>query len=123
MQRSSAPSLPFDPESSQLRVGLEIHQQLGTGRKLFCPCPIVKSEELPLSFERRLRPTQSELGQIDPAAVFEFNKGRVNLYKWNPESACMVDADEEPPHPPSTEAIETAIIIAEMLGSVPVDEV
>ena len=47
----------------------------------------------------------------------------MNLYKWNPESACLVDADEEPPHPPSNEAIETAIIIAEMLGSIPVDEV
>jgi glutamyl-tRNA(Gln) amidotransferase subunit E len=116
-------TLPFDPVSSQLRVGIEIHQQLATTTKLFCPCPIVKSEELPLSFERRLRPTQSELGQIDPAAVFEFNKGRVNLYKWNPESACLVDADEEPPHPPSMEAIESAFLIAKMLGSSAVDEV
>ncbi len=104
-------------------MGLEIHQQLATSTKLFCPCPIVKSEELPLSFERRLRPTQSELGQIDPAAVFEFNKGRVNLYKWNPESACLVDADEEPPHPPNGEAIETAMLMAEVLGSSTVDEV
>jgi len=116
-------TLPFDPEASQLRVGLEIHQQLATSTKLFCPCPIVKSDELPLSFERRLRPTQSELGQIDPAAVFEFNKGRVNLYKWNPESACLVDADEEPPHTPNIEAIETAILMAEVLGSDVVDEV
>lgn len=96
---------------------------MATSTKLFCPCPIVKSEDLPLSFERRLRPTQSELGQIDPAAVFEFNKGRVNLYKWNPESACLVDADEEPPHPPNVEAIETAILMAEVLGSDVVDEV
>ena len=102
----SGVTLPFDPATSQLRVGLEIHQQLATSTKLFCACPILKSEELPLSFERRLRPTQSELGQIDPAAVFEFNKGRVNLYKWNPESACLVEADEEPPHPPNNEAIE-----------------
>jgi glutamyl-tRNA(Gln) amidotransferase subunit E len=116
-------TLPFDPEASQLRVGLEIHQQLATSTKLFCPCPIVKSDELPLSFERRLRPTQSELGQIDPAAVFEFNKGRVNLYKWNPESACLVDADEEPPHPPNAEAIETALLMAQVLGSDVVDEV
>ncbi len=116
-------TLPFDPEASQLRVGLEIHQQLATSTKLFCPCPIVKSDELPLSFERRLRPTQSELGQIDPAAVFEFNKGRVNLYKWNPESACLVDADEEPPHPPNAEAIETAVLMAQVLGSNVVDEV
>jgi glutamyl-tRNA(Gln) amidotransferase subunit E len=119
----SGGTLPFDPEASQLRVGLEIHQQLATGTKLFCQCPVVKSEELPLSFERRLRPTQSELGQIDPAAVFEFNKGRVNLYKWNPESSCMVEADEEPPHPPSKDAIETALIVGEMLGSRAVDEV
>jgi len=116
-------TLPFDPASCQLRVGLEIHQQLATSTKLFCPCPPVKSEELPLSFERRLRPTQSELGQIDPAAVFEFNKGRVNLYKWNPESACLVDADEEPPRLPSFEAIETAVLIGKMLGSSAVDEV
>jgi glutamyl-tRNA(Gln) amidotransferase subunit E len=118
-----APSLPFDPEACQLRVGLEIHQQLATSTKLFCPCPIIKSDELPLSFERRLRPTQSELGQIDPAAVFEFNKGRVNLYRWNPESACLVDADEEPPHAPSEEAIETALLMAEVLRSRTVDEV
>jgi len=122
-RRARGTTLPFDPEASQLRVGLEIHQQLATSTKLFCPCPIVKSDELPLSFERRLRPTQSELGQIDPAAVFEFNKGRVNLYKWNPESACLVDADEEPPHPPNMEAIETAILMAEVLGSAVVDEV
>jgi len=123
VERPSVSGLPFDPEACQLRVGLEIHQQLATSTKLFCPCPIVKSEELPLSFERRLRPTQSELGQIDPAAVFEFNKGRVNLYKWNPESACLVDADEEPPHPPNPEAIETAMLMAEVLGSNTVDEV
>jgi len=120
---AGATTLPFDPALCQLRVGLEIHQQLATSTKLFCPCPIMKSEELPLSFERRLRPTQSELGQIDPAAVFEFNKGRVNLYKWNPESACLVDSDEEPPHPPNNEAIETAILMAEILGSNMVDEV
>jgi len=122
-RQADGATLPFDPVACQLRVGLEIHQQLATSTKLFCPCPIVKSDELPLSFERRLRPTQSELGQIDPAAIFEFNKGRVNLYKWNPESACLVEADEEPPRPPSKEAMETAILVAEVLGSAVVDEV
>ncbi|MDA4118567.1 MAG: Glu-tRNA(Gln) amidotransferase subunit GatE [Thaumarchaeota archaeon] len=125
MQKSGGggTSLPFDPVTCNLKVGLEIHQQLATGTKLFCPCPIIKSEELPLSFERRLRPTQSELGRIDPAAVFEFNKGRVNLYKWNPESSCLVEADDEPPHIPNGEAIETVVLIAEMLNSNVVDEV
>ncbi len=124
MERApSQASLPFDPGSCNLRVGLEIHQQLATSTKLFCPCPPMKSDELPLSFERRLRPTQSELGQIDPAAVFEFNKGRANVYRANPESSCLVEADEEPPHPPNADAIETALIMAHVLGSSAVDEV
>ena len=58
-RQAGSATLPFDPASCQLRVGLEIHQQLATSTKLFCPCPTIKSEELPLSFERRLRPTQS----------------------------------------------------------------
>jgi glutamyl-tRNA(Gln) amidotransferase subunit E len=105
------------------KVGIEVHQQLLCSRKLFCACPPVKSEELPLSFTRRLRPAQSELGQVDPAALFEFTKGKVNRYLWNPESACLVDADEEPPHPLNPEALDAALIVAGSLGSQIVDEV
>lgn len=116
-------SLPFDPVAAKLKVGLEIHQQLASSEKLFCSCPIMKSAELPSSFERRLRPSQSEFGQIDPAAVFEYNKGKVNAYRWNPESSCMVEADEEPPHSPNEEAIDTALLIGLLLNSTLVDEV
>ena len=70
-----------------LLVGLEIHQQLASSTKLFCACPQVKTEEFPGKFERRLRPAQSETGHLDPAAVFEFAKGRSNLYFWSPESS------------------------------------
>src|SRR5207245_11281660 len=86
-------------------------------------CPIVKSETLPLQFERRLRPTQSELGHIDPAAVFEFAKGKSNVYRWNQESSCLVEADEEPPHKMNEEAIDTSILIAQLLHSNVVDEI
>jgi glutamyl-tRNA(Gln) amidotransferase subunit E len=113
----------LDLSACKLKVGIEIHQQLGTGVKLFCSCPTVKSDELPLSFERRLRPSQSELGRIDPAAVFEFNKGKVNLYRWNPESSCLVDADEEPPHPIRRDVLDTVILISQLLGSKVIDEV
>ena len=37
-----------------LRVGLEIHQQLASGTKLFCRCPIKKSEEFPLEINRKM---------------------------------------------------------------------
>jgi glutamyl-tRNA(Gln) amidotransferase subunit E len=116
-------SLPFDPAECGMKVGIEIHQQLAASRKLFCSCPTVKSEELPLSFERRLRPSQSELGKIDPAAVFEFNKGKVNRYMWNPESSCLVEADEEPPHDMNRAALDTTVLISLMLGAKVIEEV
>ena len=109
--------------SEDLFVGLEIHQQLSIGTKLFCACPPLKSEELPYHFERRLRPAQSETGRLDPAAVFEFSKGRSNMYYWSPESSCLVEADEEPPHPLSAQGLEAALLIAKTLGSNVVDEV
>jgi len=112
-----------DLSKCDLKVGIEIHQQLGTSKKLFCSCPPIRSEDLPLSFERRLRPSQSELGRIDPAAVFEFNKGKSNLYRWNPESSCLVEADEEPPHPINSEALGTSILIAQVLAARVIDEV
>ena len=110
-------------EESGLLVGLEVHQQLSCSTKLFCACPPAKSEEFPHRFERRLRPAQSETGRVDPAAVFEFAKGKSNAYFWNPESSCLVEADEEPPHPVSREALEGALLAATALGSNIVDEV
>ena len=109
--------------SGGLLVGLEIHQQLALSTKLFCSCPPVKSEDLPYSFERRLRPAQSETGRFDPAAVFEYSKGKSNLYFWSPESACLVEADEEPPHPLSREGLDAALLAAKTLGSNTVDEI
>jgi glutamyl-tRNA(Gln) amidotransferase subunit E len=106
-----------------VKVGIEIHQQLLSSRKLYCSCPPAKSEELPFSFVRRLRPAQSELGQVDPAALFEFSKGKVNRYLWSPESSCLVDADEEPPHLIDDGALDSALLVAATLGSHIVDEV
>ncbi len=113
----------MDPENAIVKVGLEIHQQLAASRKLFCQCPTVKSEELPLSLERRLRPAQSEVGRLDPAAVFEFSKGRSNVYLWSPESSCLVEADEEPPHNLSEEAVDIALEICELVRSNVVGEI
>jgi glutamyl-tRNA(Gln) amidotransferase subunit E len=112
-----------NPQAEGLLVGLEIHQQLACGTKLFCACPPLKSEVLPHSFERRLRPAQSETGRIDPAAIFEYSKGKSNMYFWSPESSCLVDADEEPPHPLSRQGLDSALVTARTLGANIVDEV
>lgn len=91
-----------------LRAGLEIHQQLDTG-KLFCSCPSELSEREITRVERFLRPVPSETGEYDPAALTEFLKGKKFIYVAT-ENTCLVELDEEPPHPPNLLALETAIM-------------
>jgi glutamyl-tRNA(Gln) amidotransferase subunit E len=107
-----------------LKVGLEIHQQLNTKAKLFCSCPPALFKEEPeITFLRRLRPTQSELGQVDPAAFFEFQKGIKIRYEANRATSCLVEMDEEPPHPLNMDAVEVVLTAALMMNMQPIDEV
>ena len=100
-----------------LRVGLEIHQQLSTNKKLFCNCRPLESDEYVIRFSRKLRATKSELGEYDPAALFENRKSKTIIYYANPQSSCLVEQDEEPPHEIDLDAINIALIIACSLKS------
>jgi glutamyl-tRNA(Gln) amidotransferase subunit E len=116
--------LEVDYSKIGLKVGLEIHQQLDTKAKLFCNCKTELFKEEPeITFLRRLRPTQSELGQVDPAAFFEFQKGVKIRYEANKETSCLVEMDEEPPHPLNMEAVETVLTAGLMLNAKPVNEI
>ena len=107
-----------------LKVGLEVHQELATEHKLFCQCPPELFREEPeYTFLRRLRPSQSELGEVDPAALFEFKKGRTMVYEANRATSCLVEMDEEPPGPLNGEALDVCLTFALMTGGRPVDEV
>ncbi len=110
-------------EELGLRVGFEIHQELGT-KKLFCGCPSgLRDEEPPLDVRRRLRPTQSEMGEVDRAALAEAIKGKSFRYQLYPDSVCLVEIDDEPPHPVNEEALEIALEVSLLLNAKPVDEV
>lgn len=111
-------------ENLGLMVGLELHQQLDTERKLFCHCPTLIRESDPHGkFIRRLRPTRSEMGEVDPAALFEFQRKKRFCYEYYNDTTCLVEADEEPPHDLCDEAIDICLTMSNFLGSTPVDEV
>ena len=112
----------MDYRALGLKVGLEIHQQLLT-HKLFCDCASRLSEDADgIRFQRRLRPTQSELGEVDAAAIEEARRHLTFVYEA-PSNSCLVEADEEPPHHPNEEALDITLEISLLLGAKPVREV
>jgi glutamyl-tRNA(Gln) amidotransferase subunit E len=117
-------SMNLDYEAIGLTIGIETHQQLKTRYKLFCNCnPDLSKVKPEIRFLRRLRPTQSEMGQVDPAAFFEFQKGKTMIYEAAPDTSCLVEMDEEPPHHLNNEAVDICLTIALMLQARIVDEI
>ena len=113
----------MDWEKIGLKMGLEIHQQLDSKSKLFCPCPTELMDTEPDHIiERNLRPTQSELGKFDRAAFEEAMRKLHFHYENYNDGTCLVEADEEPPHPLNREALEIAVTVALLLKMRVVDE-
>jgi len=104
-----------------VRAGLEVHQQLDVG-KLFCSCPSELSEEVRGVFVRRLRPARGEETRVDAATEFQAARGLAYRYEVSPAS-CLVEMDEEPPHPLNPAALDVALTLALLLDARPVDEI
>ncbi len=117
--------MAVDFEKLGFKCGIEIHQRLATAEKLFCGC---RAEPAPLGEKpvgetrRRLRAVVGELGEVDPAAAFEQARGREFVYQSFEERSCEVERDEEPPHELNGQALETALLVAKMLGARALDE-
>lgn len=116
--------MEFDFSKLNVKVGFEIHQQLNTDSKLFCNCKCEEvTKDYDFDFMRILRPTKSELGGFDNAALFEHVKMNVIRYYSKVGSSCLVEADEEPPHGVNNNALETALLFSLALNSNIVDEI
>lgn len=107
----------FSIKDVGVKVGLEIHQQLATNKKLFCNCNPIESDEYSIKFQRKLRASKSELGEFDPAALFESTKSKTIMYYANDENSCLVEQDEEPPHELDEDARKISLIISSALKS------
>jgi len=107
---------------NRLKVGLEIHQQLDTKNKLFCNCEIVDATEHDFTFKRNLRPTRSEMGSYDQAALFESKKIKIIKYQSSRNSNCLIESDEEPPVEVNTEALEVVLTLCLALHCTVEDE-
>lgn len=113
----------MDYNTLGLKIGLEIHQQLNTDRKLFCHCPTILRIDEPIGIiERKLRPTPSEIGEIDIAALKEYMRGKTFIYQYF-DSNCLVELDEEPPHLVSEEAKKIGVEVSLLLNSNIVEEI
>ncbi len=118
----------LDYEAIGFRCGLEIHQQLDTN-KLFSPTPseVVDPDAVAkrsiAQYDRRLKATQSELGETDAAVLAESKRRRSFRYLAIDGVTSLVELDEEPPHPMDEDALDVALTYAGLLGARPADEV
>lgn len=114
----------YDYRKLGLIAGLEIHQQLDTEEKLFCGCPTIlrDNEDSNFEFFRYLRPTRSEMGEVDRAAAEEAMLTKRFVYKAY-DTTCLVENDEEPPRELNREALGIALQIAKLLNMRVFDEI
>jgi len=115
----------LDPEQLGFMCGLEIHQQLATG-KLHSRQPGVLYDHtidtIPADWKRvsrRLRAAEGEAGEVDVAARFEARRNRSFVYVQSP-NAGLIELDEAPPLDLDSDAVDISLTVAAMMQMHPV---
>lgn len=106
----------IDYNKLKVKAGLEIHQQLDTG-KLFCRCPgHLRKDASEFEVRRRLHAVPGEEGEVDSAVKHEASLGKEFVYEGYKENVCLVDLDEEPPKLVNQNALEEVLKICLLLN-------
>jgi glutamyl-tRNA(Gln) amidotransferase subunit E len=115
----------LNPEGLGFMCGLEIHQQLATG-KLHSRMPSelydFGLDEIPKNWNRssrKLRAARGESGRVDITARFESRRNRSFVYVQSP-NAGLIELDEAPPLDHDRGAVDTVLTIAAMMHAKPV---
>jgi len=121
----SAPS-SLDPHGLGFMCGIEVHQQLATGKlhsreagDLYDVTATTVPEAWPRT-RRRLRASRGEGGAVDVAARFEARRRRRFEYVRSP-NAGLIELDERPPLPLDDDAVDITLTVAALLDACPVD--
>ena len=115
----------LNPDKLGFMCGIEVHQQLATG-KLHSRQPgdlyDVTMDTLPEDwprFSRKLRAARGEGGKIDIAARFETRRNRSFEYVQSPNSG-LIELDEQPPLSHDESALDIALTTSALLNAKPV---
>ena len=99
-----------------LKAGLEIHQQLDTG-KLFSRTPsLLRSDDCDYVVMRKLHAVAGEEGEIDEAVKHEAGKDKEFYYEGYNDTISLVELDEEPPRKMDEDALKEVLKIALLLN-------
>ena len=99
-----------------LKAGLEIHQQLDTG-KLFSRTPSLLRKDKPdYEIVRRLHRVAGESGEVDVAVEHEASLDKEFVYQGYDDSISLVELDEAPPQEMDSEALKECLKIALLIA-------
>ena len=118
-------SSDLDPGQLGFMCGIEVHQQLATGKlhsRQSGELYDITVDTLPDGwprFERRLRASRGEGGAVDVAARFESKRNRTFVYAQSP-NAGLIELDEQPPLALDEDALDITLTVAALLKSKPV---
>ncbi len=109
----------IDYNKLKVKMGLEIHQQLDTG-KLFCRCPsVLRKDEPDYEIKRKLHAVAGEKGEVDVAALYQKNLNKEFVYQGY-DTTCLIELDEEPPREIDKEALKVSLQIGFLMNMKPV---